>query len=102
MDGQDNSQRQIDPYGNDVWTLARMIIRMTTGKRFPNTKTAEGRAIWENNNADKRAELIMKKYPDFSQEFAELLGDIFCRQNQRIKMDKFKESFQAVDIYSEC
>ena len=99
MDGQDNSQRQIDPYGNDVWTLARMFIYMTTGEELPNTDTAEMREIWENDDADKRVELIKKKWPGFTQEFAELLGDIFCRQNQRIKMDQFKDDFQDMKIY---
>lgn len=91
--------KNIDPYGNDVWTLATMLIRMTTGEKFPNVKQGDILAIWQNDDSEKRAELIQKKWPSFTAEFSELLADIFCKQEKRMKMEQFKDDFKDVQIY---
>ncbi|ORY00549.1 kinase-like domain-containing protein [Clohesyomyces aquaticus] len=74
----------INSYANDVWVTTITLVWMTTQEPPPNCNEPEFRAIWENDDADKRVEQIRKLWPNFSPEFAELLGDIFCRQKHRI------------------
>ncbi|KAF2681952.1 kinase-like protein [Lentithecium fluviatile CBS 122367] len=107
---------KIDPYGSDVWTLALLLIRLTTGQgwahgtpstpggwerpeEFPNGTNPHMKSVWENDDADARVKLLKEKWPDFTQEFLELLGDIFCKQAQRIMMEQFKQDFLDVKIY---
>jgi serine/threonine protein kinase len=97
-----NGPNQIDVYKNDVWDLASIFIRMMKGHEdpdFPDTNSQEIREIWENDDADKRVELMRKRWPDFTPEFVELLADIYCKQDQRISMEQFKEDFKDVQIY---
>ncbi|KAF2790971.1 kinase-like protein [Melanomma pulvis-pyrius CBS 109.77] len=86
----------IDLKKNDAWVLAKLFVQMTTGDTMP---IIEMRAIWEPDDADKRVEQIKKRWPDFTPEFAELLGDIFCKQDDRLTVEKFKEDFAGVNIY---
>lgn len=82
-----------------------MFIRMTTGQgfpepgHFPNSGSERMVEIVVTDDANKRVEEIKKEWPDFSQEFAELLGDILCEQDRRMSMREFKEGFQDVTIY---
>ncbi|KAF2121022.1 kinase-like domain-containing protein [Lophiotrema nucula] len=89
----------IDLKKNDVWAIANVFLYMTTGVIVPKISKPEMRAIWEPDDSDKRVEQIKKRWPDFTPEFAELLGDIFCKQDDRLTMEKFKEDFADVKIY---
>lgn len=89
----------VDLFANDVWTVARMFVHMTTGVAVPDTDSEEMRKIWDYDNADIRRDWILKQWPDFSDEFAELLADLFCKEPERVKMDALAEDFNEVQIY---
>lgn len=82
-----------------MWEAARVFIQMTTADSAPRTNSDEMRAIWEPDDPNKRVEQIRKQWPEYSPEFAELLGDVFCKEKERINMEKLKEDFKDTKIY---
>ena len=88
--------RFIDPYANDIWTTATMLVHMTTGVKFPKTDSRAFKAAWSELDRSKRIANLFKAFSkeNFSYEFVELLADVFTKEESRIKANEFRDRFR--------
>ncbi|KAF2194544.1 kinase-like protein [Zopfia rhizophila CBS 207.26] len=86
----------VDPYANDVWTTATMLIHMTTGAKFPYTNNRAFKSAWSEPDQSKRIAKLFKIWDkeNFLYEFVELLAGIFTMEDNRIKINEFRDRFR--------
>ncbi|CAI6334195.1 unnamed protein product [Periconia digitata] len=90
----------INPFANDVWTTATMLIYMTTGSKTPATNSNRAfKNAWSELDLSKRTTLLFKVFTkeNFSYEFVELLAGVFTKEENRIKINEFRDRFRDLD-----
>ncbi|KAF2261258.1 kinase-like protein [Lojkania enalia] len=102
---ENHSTEEIDPKANDVWELGTLLVSLLIGKKpWTDSNAANAKAIWSKAAPTQRKDACKKEWPEFTDDFCDILADIFAQQLSRKPLETVAARIinPNLKIFDEC
>ncbi|CAI6340908.1 unnamed protein product [Periconia digitata] len=104
-EAENKSTMEIDPFLNDSWEMAHLLITMLIGKKaWVNAKDEAIKGVWFKGAPSQRASGCKKAWPEFTDDFCDIISQIMVDQNSRKPVSWFAEQVanDGLKFVDEC